>query len=220
MNYLRLALVSILALTGVACGGTGSQTTTTSGSGGSGTSSASAGTGGSAAASTSAASSGGTGGQGTGGQGTGGAGPCVGNISLAIDNKALQIFSFECAGDTDANQATTPVGYQFAGNLPGAPQGLRIVGCKTAAAGSEGVVLSAFDAHDVGTYTMGLPQYTDAGGMVSGKGDDPFNMVVTALGPLGQPIDGTFTATSTSGAVSHSLTGSFHVCHSADFLPP
>ena len=106
-------------------------------------------------------------------------------------------------------------GVEQAGNLPGQPQGLRVVGCKTSAAKSEGVVLEALNANTVGTYTMGTPHYTDTNGMAWGTGADPFNMVVTKLGPAGQPIEGTFTAT--SGA--HSLTGSFHVCHGTDFHP-
>lgn len=224
MNYLRHALLPLLGLAGLGCGGTVAQTTSasTSGSGGSGTSSssASAGTGGSASASASAASSGGTGGQGTGGAGTDGGGPCVGSIDLGIDNKALQHFLFECNGDTDANQWTTPVGYHFNGNLPGAPQGLRIVGCKTTAAFSEGLVLEAYGATGVGTYTKGLPQYTDPGGFVSGNPNDSFNMVVTTFGAVGEPIDGTFSVTSSGGSTPHTLTGSFHVCHGADFMPP
>lgn len=112
-------------------------------------------------------------------------------------------------------------GVEQAGNLPGQPQGLRVVGCKTSAAKSEGVVLEALNANTVGTYTMGTPHYTDTNGMAWGTGADPFNMVVTKLGPAGQPIEGTFTASSTNGgSAAHSLVGSFHVCRGGNFFPP
>ena len=218
MNYLRHGLLPLLALTGLACGGGGAQTSsasTSSGLGGAETSSssASAGTGGGATTSSSAASSGGTGGQ-------GGGGPCVGTIDLAIDGIGPQHFTFECAGDFDANQWGAPVGYLFAGNLPGQPHGMRIVGCRTAAADSEGLVLEAYDAAGIGPYTTGRPKYTDPGGVVFGTGNDPFNMSVTYFGAGGQPIDGSFSVTSTNGTASHDLAGTFHVCHGADFLPP
>jgi len=102
----------------------------------------------------------------------------------------------------------------------GGLHGLKIVGCKTAALNSEGVALYADNAAGVGTYVVGTPKYSDGNGVVLGRSSDPFNVVVTAFGAEGQPIEGTFTVTSTKNNVSHTLIGSFHVCRAATYVGP
>jgi hypothetical protein len=207
---LRLTSLLLVPLVALACGGsvTSSQAGgTTSGSGGSGTATSSA--------ASSSSSSTGTVGQG-GSTGAGGNGAC-GTIELTVDNGAPRHYAANCAGsDPTESSFTTAIGYVSASPVQHT-EWLTIVGCASAAAGAEGITLTAQDASGSGTYAMGTTQFTDAQGAVWGMASDPFDMVVTTWAAT---IDGTFSVTATKGGVAHALAGQFHVCHGADFLPP
>ncbi len=144
---------------------------------------------------------------------------CIGSIDIVVDNGPLQHWTSECLGELYANQYSTPLGYLYRIN-GGDPHGLKIVGCKSGAQNSEGIALYANNAVGVGTYVVGSPKYSDGNGMVLGKGTDPFNVVVTTFGAQGALIEGTFAATSTKNNVSHTLSGSFHVCRAPDYTGP
>ena len=113
------------------------------------------------------------------------------------------------------------LGYVAFGPGMAAPR-IIIEGCKSAAAMSPGITLTAEDAMAPGNYTIGLTQYTDMAGKVwGGMAGDPFDVTVTTLGMVGGAIDGTFKVKVTQGGlVAHTLDGSFHVCKVDDQLLP
>jgi hypothetical protein len=137
-----------------------------------------------------------------------------------VDNGALQHWSSNCASGWDPS-ATSAIGYAFAGGPVGAPHGIQIVGCKSAAAQSEGIQFRVLDAQGPGTYTMGSTQYTDTTGVTWGFDTDPFKVTLTKVESTGGVIEGTFSEFVThGGSAAHSIAGSFHVCHVMDLLAP
>jgi hypothetical protein len=72
-----------------------------------------------------------------------------------------------------------------------------------------------------GTFTTGSARWTDSMGATWGVAGDPFQMIVTSIGPVGGYIDGTFdVVVSHGGNAAHSVAGSFHVCRVPDELAP
>jgi hypothetical protein len=146
-----------------------------------------------------------------------------------VDNGAPQHLTSVCSGGWNPQDSPQPVGFLIEGGVVppddggvslGGPR-LEMWGCVSIAPQSEGVELLAYDVSGAGSYTVGLVSYTDAGGASWGMMSDPKVIDVTQLGPVGDPIDGTVTATvSQGGDAAHHLTGSFHVCRAPDELVP
>ena len=147
------------------------------------------------------------------------AGNCVGSVDVVVDNGALEHWTFECAGELYANQYSSPIGYLYTSNGSG-QHGLKLVACRSAALNSEGMALYVDSAAGVGAYMAGTPKYTDGSGGLFGKSWDPFDVVVTAFGPEGQPIEGTLAVSPSKNNASHTLSGSFHVCRAVDYVGP
>jgi hypothetical protein len=227
---------SILALVGLALAACGNVvqsnggTTSSTGTGGATSSTGGAGHGGSGAggAATGGAGTGGAGvgganlgGAGAGGANAGGAGGCVGTISLVVDNGAPIALGSSCSGAWGADKEKTPLGYEFAGGPVGAAHGVKLLGCVDASPNAQGIELDVLDAGGPGAFTQGTTQYTDALGNDWGVADDPFQVTITTLEPVGGAIDGSFHVTVTHGGnAAHGLDGTFHVCHVPDLLAP
>jgi hypothetical protein len=129
-----------------------------------------------------------------------------------------------CAGAWNTPAVTSAEGYVLAGGPAPGVYSLRIVGCASSAAASEGLSISvaAMAPGDYGTGT-GVVQYTDPSGSTWGFNDDAFKVTITKLGMRGDIIEGTFTATVShvmNGNAAQNLSGSFSVCHQPDELVP
>jgi hypothetical protein len=146
-----------------------------------------------------------------------GSGACTGVpswIDMAVDNGAPEHLTSWCPGSVwNPENSTTPFGYEFA------VAELHVVGC----GGVEGIELVATPATAPGAFTMGSAKYTDPmGGVWWTMPGSMFQVTVTKLGPLGDTIEGTFSAWTEqpNKQQAHPVTGSFHVCHVEDLLPP
>ena len=158
---------------------------------------------------------------------TGGA--CVAYVDPVVDDGAPHHLTSVCASGWNPQMSPQPIGYLIEGGVVppvdggvslGGPR-LEIFGCASAAPGSEGVELLAYDVTAPGKFTVGLTRYTDAGGLSWGMMSDPFVLHVTKLGAVGDSIEGTVTATVTHGGnAAHTIAGSFHVCRAPDELVP
>jgi hypothetical protein len=163
----------------------------------------------------------------TSGAGGAGGGACVGAIDLVVDGAPEHLPS-ACSG-YNPQMSLQAIGYLIEGGVVppddggvslGGPR-LEMFGCASAAVASEGVELLAYDVTAPGSFTVGLVRYTDAGGLSWGMMSDPFVLDVTKLGPVGDSIEGTVTATvSMGGNAAHDITGSFHVCRAPDEIFP
>ena len=160
--------------------------------------------------------------------GVGGA-ACAGYIDLAVDDGAPQHLASCCAGEWNPQMSPQAIGYLIQGGVvpfvDGGPSldgpRLEMFGCASAAPGSEGVELLAYDVTAPGNFTIGLVRYTDAGGQSWGVMSDPFVLDVTQLGVVGDFIEGTVTATvSQGGNAARAIEGSFHVCRAPDEIVP
>ena len=151
---------------------------------------------------------------------TTGSGGCAGYIDVTIDGIDQQ-FASSCYGAWGANESDGPAAYLFSGGpFPGA-QALDVVGCVGSAQGEEGVLLSASDASGTGTFTAGSTSYTDASGGLWGAAGDPFELVVTSFGEVGDYVEGSFQVMVTHGGnAAHTLTATFAVCRVSDLLAP
>jgi hypothetical protein len=227
MRHTFFACLSAVAL--VACGSsvsTSTGTASTSGSGGgstSGTTGTGAGSTTSGTTSTTSTSTSGTtttSGTSTSSSGAGGSsGGCY--IDLTVDEGTAHHLTSICSGSWGSNNSSEPVGYYFAGGPVGAPHGLDLDGCQDAMAKSFGVSLAAQNAAGTGMFTMGTTTYTDANGMTWGVMGDPFVLNITQADMVGGVFVGTFDAqVSQGGALTHSLQGTFRVCHVPDELAP
>ena len=104
-----------------------------------------------------------------------------------------------------------------------APHGTRIQGCASSAANSPGIELQANDAVGPGTYTTATAYYTDSVGSTWGFANNPATVTITKFEVVGGVIEGSFTANVRhimNGNAAHSLTGTFHVCHTATQAAP
>ncbi|MFO0758963.1 MAG: hypothetical protein U0359_20895 [Byssovorax sp.] len=223
MQRLPLSSLFLSFLLAAGCGGTTvTSGSTTTGTGGS--SSTTAGTGGSSSTTTVTTTTTGAGGQGgastTTTTGAGGSGGCSGSIDLVADNGAPVHLASHCMGSW-GDPSVGAEGYIFMGGPAPGIERLEIIGCKSDAANSEGVHLSAKDVMGTGTFTVGTTYYTAPDGSMWGVDGDPFEVKITSCGMVGDAIDGTFTAMVTHGGnAAHSLEGSFHVCRVEDELAP
>jgi hypothetical protein len=210
-----------------ACGGSvaANGTTTSSGSGGSGSTSSTTGstsssgsTSTSTGSSTSTSSSSTTSSSTSTSSSTTGGPACVGSAQLMVGDAPVQLPS-NCASDTWGSTATTPVGYVQAGGASADQNTLVIFGCVSAAAGSQGIVLSAPNVTAPGTFTGGTATYTDMSG---NDWTGTPQVVVTTLGAVGDTIEGTFTASVTHppSQIAENVTGTFSVCRIGDQLTP
>jgi hypothetical protein len=228
MRNLFLLSIPVTAMVFAACGGsteTSASTGTTTGtSSGDTTSSSTTGAGGATSSTSSSTATGTSTGTGTSSStsGAGGGSECSGYVDVVEDNGAPFHFASICQGFGLGSQKTAS-GYLFAGGPVGAPSGTKIIGCATMNASSPGIVLEAYDAMSPGTYSTGLTQYTDQGGSPWGFPNDPIEVKITKLEPVGGVIEGTFKATVShvmNGNAAHNLTGTFHVCHTMDLFAP
>ena len=155
------------------------------------------------------------------GGGSGGGSPCAGEIQLVVDNGSPEILTSICQGAWGSSESSKAVGYIFSGGPYPGTQGLVVLGCAGPEAASEGILLSPADAIAPGHYTAGTTSYTDPGGITWGVSGDPFDMTVTALGPVGGSIQGTFSVMVTHGGnAAHDIEGTFDVCHVTDLNAP
>lgn len=146
---------------------------------------------------------------------------CKGHIDVLIDNGAPQRWASPCSGSFDASKTRVAFGYAFSGGFFGAPHGIRVVGCATAASGSTGVTLSVLNANGPGVFVEGLTQYIDPSLGMWGTSGDFFHATITRADPVGGVIEGSFSVVATQGgSAAHTLDGTFHVCHTPDLLAP
>jgi hypothetical protein len=142
---------------------------------------------------------------------------CSGSITFTVDNAASQTFSSICNGSWGSADSSTAVAYLYQGGPPPGVRNLIIDGCATELPGSGGLNLTLFQSNGTGTYTNGMATYTDSAGGSWGSNGGPFSVDVTAYGSTGEPVDGTFNATTANNAdAGHVLVGSFHACRVPD----
>jgi hypothetical protein len=113
--------------------------------------------------------------------------------------------------------ATVPIGWLYY------QTNLNVVGCTSEAPGSQGIWLSVEGGYEPESSMLGTLEYADPTGMNFLAPQGELDVVVTAVGAVGQPIEGTFTATTVSAGPNftyHDVTGSFHVCRVPDDTGP
>jgi hypothetical protein len=228
-SLLSLASLTIV-LSAAACGGSvatqsagsgasgaGGATGSTSGSATTGSTSGSATTGSTSGSTTASSTSGSATASSTSGTGGAGGGPCAGSVDLVVDNGAPQHLTSVCSGQWNPDQSMLPIGFIEQGGPPPGIANMNVVGCVDSAAGGEGIELSVPNGTTPGAYTTGFAQYTDGNGVVWGMVAGPYQVTFTAVGAVGEAVDGTFsTMVSDAADDTHAVAGSFHVCRAPD----
>jgi hypothetical protein len=146
----------------------------------------------------------------------------MGAIDLDVDDAGTRHFPAACAG-VSPSMAKAAVGYLVEGGAAPGAHDLHVAGCASADAGAEGVALTIPQVLAAGMFASGDATYTPPMGSTWTTMDGgAFALSLTKLGPVGDTIEGTFTASVSPpmSQASHALSGWFHVCHAADVIAP
>jgi hypothetical protein len=145
-------------------------------------------------------------------------------MELVVDGAAPVELAYACNGNSAYPMVPSDraSGYLWTSM----PQGVVIVGCHSNIAAGVGFAMYSPGATGTGTFTMGGAMggwdvlTTDDSPDVWGYTGDTQSITITSFGEVGEPIVGTFSATVSNikNFATRAVSGSFHVCRTADVM--